>query len=250
MAATHQPLRVILSALFWIYLISSSAFFFVVASVIRIVSAPFDRRRALLHRFTCWWAFHYVQLCPFWRVRVEGRVHVPAGASVLVANHQSLGDILVLFGVKRHFKWVSKASVFKVPFIGWNMALNDYVGLVRGDAASISAMMEHCRRHLSAGSAVMLFPEGTRSMDGELKSFKHGAFTLACEAEVPVVPIVIEGTRDALPKSGWVFRNGARLDITVRVLEPMSPAAFGGDRDALSQGVRERLLGELRQLRS
>ena len=167
---------------------------------------------------------------------------------MMVANHQSLGDILVLFGVKRHFKWVSKASVFNLPFIGWNMSLNAYVRLVRGDRASIDAMLGDCRAHLGAGSAIMMFPEGTRSRDGEIKAFKHGAFSLASEMKVPVVPIVVTGTMDALPKSGWIMRNGRRLDLRVRVLTPVDSTAFD-DAEALREHVRTLMVRELEVMR-
>lgn len=244
------PLRVVLSALFWVYLVSTSAVLYAVALVIRLLTWPFDRRRAVLHRFTCWWAFHYVQLSPFWRPHIEGRNRVPRGPAVFVANHQSLGDILVLFGIKKHFKWVSKASVFKTPFIGWNMTLNDYVPLRRGDPGSIQKMMDHCRAHLARGSSLMIFPEGTRSRDGEIKDFKHGAFTLAAEANVPIIPVVVEGTIEALPKSGWIMRNGAKLDVYVRVLDPMHPVDHDGDAVALREAVRARMVDELARMRS
>jgi 1-acyl-sn-glycerol-3-phosphate acyltransferase len=97
------------------------------------------------------------------------------------------------------------------------MALNRYVKLVRGDSASIAGMMAACERHLAEGSSVLLFPEGTRSMDGRLKPFKHGAFTLAQRARVGILPIVIEGTANALPKHGFVLRG--RHAIRLRVLD-------------------------------
>ena len=245
----QRILQPLLSALFWSYLALSSAFLWAAAVVIWVLSRAFDRRARLLHRFTCWWAYHYVQLCPFWKVRIEGRERIRQEAQVLVANHQSMGDILVLFGLKRHFKWVSKEVVFKVPFIGWNMRMNRYVRLRRGDKRSIAKMMRACEEHLRAGSSVMLFPEGTRSMDGELKAFRSGAFRLAVQGEVPVLPIVVEGTRDALPKKGWVFRNGRRLEILVRVLEPVFPGEGKGDPEVLKQIVRERIDRELAFLR-
>ncbi|MEY4514082.1 MAG: hypothetical protein RLZZ450_6204 [Pseudomonadota bacterium] len=217
--------------------------------LLRGLSAPFDRERKLLHMYTSAWAYHYVKLLPLWKTHFEGVEHIKPGRTyVIVANHQSLGDILVLFGLFRHFKWVSKREIFKVPFIGWNMAMNDYVGLTRGDAASIERMLDECRRHLRAGSSVMLFPEGTRSVDGELKGFKHGAFTLAKELSLDVVPIVIEGTRDALPKQGLLLRQPKPLQIYVRVLPPVSPDAADTPK-ALSDLVRGQMLRELDDMR-
>src|SRR5262249_53142360 len=110
----------------------------------------------------------------------EGRQHLPwRGGAVLVSNHASLADILVLFGLWSPFKWVSKASNFRIPLIGWNMRLNRYVPLVRGDKESIATMMRACEAWLAGGVPVLLFPEGPRSPDGEGKAFKAGAFRMA-----------------------------------------------------------------------
>ena len=219
------------------------------AVALRGATAPFDPRRKLLHLYTSAWAYHYVKVLPLWKAHFDGLEHIqPNTTYVLVANHQSLGDILVLFGLFKHFKWVSKREIFKVPFIGWNMRMNDYVGLVRGDAASIERMLADCRKHLRAGSSVLLFPEGTRSVDGQIKSFKHGAFTLAKELGLPVVPIVIDGTRNALPKKGLLLRQTKLLSIRVRVLAPVPSEDAPSPRE-LSELVRERMVRELAALR-
>jgi 1-acyl-sn-glycerol-3-phosphate acyltransferase len=200
--------------------------FFAIALVIFLVTWPFDLRRVALQLFSCFWASFYVYANPLWRARIRGRERLPwRGAAVIVANHLSLVDILVLYGLYRPFKWVSKAEVFKVPAVGWNMVLNDYVRLTRGDRESIRAMMEHCRRHLAQGSPLLIFPEGTRSRDGKLQAFKDGAFKLAREAKVPVIPIAIRGTYETLPKNGIVLR--LRMDARVQVLAPLDPAGFG-----------------------
>jgi 1-acyl-sn-glycerol-3-phosphate acyltransferase len=235
--------------LFWSYLAISNVVWWLGSLPVAAVSLLTDRRRRLLHLYSCAWAYHYVACLPLWRVRWSGREHLPAGlTAVIVANHQSLGDILVLFGLFRHYKWVSKASIFKVPFIGWNMRANDYVGLVRGDRASIARMMDHCRRHLRAGSSVLIFPEGTRSEDGRLKAFKHGAFTLAVEAGLPVVPIVIDGTVDALPKHGLMLRSPWFLPVSATILPPVAPDA-APTVEALAELVRDRMADELARLR-
>jgi len=235
--------------LFWPYLLLSSGVLFAFALVIFACTVPFDRRRAVLHLYTCAWAYHYVKLLPLWTARFEGLEHIQPGRTyVLAANHQSLGDILVLFGLFKHYKWVSKRAIFRVPFIGWNMSLNDYVALLRGDPASIETMMQACRRHLQRGSSVMMFPEGTRSVDGEIKPFKHGAFTLASELNLELVPIVIDGTRDALPKHGIMLEQRWGLPIRVRVLAPVAPQP-GESGIELSERVRSRMIAELDAMR-
>jgi 1-acyl-sn-glycerol-3-phosphate acyltransferase len=235
----------VFSLAFWGFIVVSSAALFPVALAVWAVTAPWDRRLRVQHLFTCVWASLYTWLNPLWRVRVEGRERIRAdGTYVMVANHQSFLDILVLFRLFRHFKWVSKAEMFRIPCIGWNMALNRYVKLRRGVPDSIARMMAACERHLAEGSSVMIFPEGTRSEDGRLKPFKHGAFTLAQRAKVPLLPIVVEGTAHALPKHGFVLRG--RHAIRIRVLDEIPvDRVLAGSVDELTAHVRARFAREL-----
>lgn len=213
------------SLAYWVFVAATMPLFFLVALAIFLVTLPFDRRRVALHLFSCFWASFYVYANPLWRVRFTGRDKLPCrGPAVIVANHLSLVDILVLYGLYRPFKWVSKAELFRIPIVGWNMVLNDYVRLRRGDRESIRAMMDHCRRHLARGAPVLIFPEGTRSATGALQPFKDGAFRLAMDAAVPVFPVAIRGTYDTVPKSGLVLRN--RMDGVVQVLAPLDPSRF------------------------
>jgi 1-acyl-sn-glycerol-3-phosphate acyltransferase len=231
-----RPVLRAFSVVYWAFFVLSLPLLFAIALVTFVVTAPFDRRRVVLHMWSCAWGTFYIVLNPLWRVRVTGREKLPwRGPAVLVANHLSMLDILVVYGLFRPFKWVAKAELFKVPFIGWNMALNDYVPIRRGDRESIRRMMEHCRAHLARGMPVLLFPEGTRSQDGHLQSFKDGAFRLAAEANVPVIPVVITGTSDTLPKHGLVLRQ--RMHADVRVLDPLDPAEFPS-ADALRDATR------------
>jgi 1-acyl-sn-glycerol-3-phosphate acyltransferase len=222
-----SDVNAILSVLFWASIVVSSVPLFLIAVLIWLVTLPFDRRLVLLHRYTCFWASLYSWLNPAWRVHVVGRENVRPGATyVMVANHLSFLDILVLFRLQRHFKWVSKIEMFRIPAIGWNMRMNRYVQLVRGDRKSVLQMMAECRRTLGEGSSVMIFPEGTRSPDGKLRAFKPGAFQLALEAQVPILPIVVSGTANALPKHGFVLRG--RHQIGIRVLPEISYESFAG----------------------
>jgi 1-acyl-sn-glycerol-3-phosphate acyltransferase len=213
-----RPVRVAGSLLFWAFLVSTSILLFPVAVVIWAATAPIDPKRRLLHQFTCFWASLYSWFNPAWRVHVEGRERIRRDATyVMVANHQSLLDILVLFRLFVHFKWISKIENFRIPCIGWNMRLNGYVPLRRGDKQSIGEMMAASARVLDEGSSIMMFPEGTRSPDGRLRAFKHGAFTLAQGCGCPILPILIEGTANALPKRGFVLQG--RHAIRIRVLD-------------------------------
>ena len=234
-----------LSLAFWIFLWASSVALFPVALAVWALTAPFDRRKVILHRFTCFWASLYTWLNPAWRVTIEGRSKIdPQQPVVFVSNHLSSLDILVLFRLFTHFKWVSKIENFRPPFIGWNMSLNGYIPVVRGDKQSVVRMMGRCRQALEGGSSIMMFPEGTRSPTGRLRDFRSGAFVIAQDAGVPLQPLVITGSSDALPKSGLVITGKHR--IHVRVLDVVPPEAFG-DRSSeeLAAWVRERIAAEL-----
>jgi 1-acyl-sn-glycerol-3-phosphate acyltransferase len=139
---------------------------------------------------------------------------------------------------------VSKIENFRVPVIGWNMSLNRYIKLRRGDRKSVVQMMQRCRETLAEGSSLMFFPEGTRSQDGRLRAFKPGAFELAQTARVPIVPIILTGSGDALPKRGFVLRG--KSEIRLRVLEPIPWSDFRDEPlDELTARMRALFAREL-----
>ena len=240
-------MRALFSSLFWAFLVLSSCALFPLAVLLWATSLPFDPRLRALHLFTCFWASLYTWANPAWPVAIEGRERIRRGeAYVMVANHQSLLDILVLFRLFVHFKWVSKLENFRIPFIGWNMRLNRYIALRRGDRASVVQMLTRCRETLAAGSSVMIFPEGTRSPDGRLRAFKAGAFVLAKSTGRPILPIVVDGTADALPKRGFLLRGRHR--IRVRVLEELPPASFEAESpEELALRVQALIGAELKE---
>jgi len=233
--------------MFWVFIAVSSLLLFPVAVLIWAVTLPFDRRKVVLHRFTCFWASLYTWLNPVWRVHVHHRERmVRDRPAVMIANHLSLLDILILFRLFTHFKWVSKVENFRVPCIGWNMTLNRYIPLKRGDRESVIRMMRACEQTLAAGSSVMMFPEGTRSTTGRMRAWKTGAFELALASRVPIQPIVLKGSGNALPKRGFVLKG--RHEIEVIVLDPILPEAFEGktaeDLTAEVRAIVAEALGE------
>jgi 1-acyl-sn-glycerol-3-phosphate acyltransferase len=235
------------SAVYWVLVALTMPVFYVGALAVFLLTAPFDRRRVALHLYSCFWASFYVYVNPLWRVRFLGRGKLPwRGAAVIVANHLSLVDILVLYGLYRPFKWVSKEENFKIPFAGWNMTLNGYVRLTRGDRKSIRDMMARSLELLRQGAPLLVFPEGTRSATGELQGFKMGAFTLAKEAGCPVVPVALTGTADSLPKRGLVLRNTMRA--VVEVLDPLDPRDFPS-AEALRDAARAAVAASIERRR-
>lgn len=195
---------------------STSIIVFLLSVIIVSITFPFDKNRVILHRLTCYCLAFWAFLMPTWRIRVEGREKIKKGERYLIiANHQSQLDIVLSALLFADFKWVSKAEILKVPILGWQMALNKYITIKRGYVNSISQMMTDCEDAIKAGSSVLLFPEGSRSESGEIKKFRPGAFILAEKQKIPVLPVVIYGTKDALPKNSFVSFGIHRIHIKV-----------------------------------
>lgn len=213
------------SILFWFFIGILCILMFPIALLIWALTALFDRRLFVLHKFTCFWASLFTWPNPHWSVDFERSESLNRkGARIIVSNHLSLVDIPAVFRSFLHFKWVSKSENFKIPFVGWNMRLNRYIELQRGSNRSNAQMMKDCEQTLREGSSVFLFPEGTRSSTGKVSKFKRGAFELAKRAEAPILPLVIEGSARALPNKGLVLRGIHR--IRIRYLDEIPPERF------------------------
>ena len=238
----------IISAFFLVFIALTSIPLFLIALSIWIVTCPFDRRLRFLHLFTCFWASVYTWTMPAWRVRIEGGENVRKNAAyVVVSNHQSQLDILIAFRLFFHYKWVSKIEIFRVPLIGWNMRLNRYVALKRGDKQSVDKMLKKCETHLDEGSSIFMFPEGTRSADGKIKAFKLGAFQLAHKKKAPILPIVISGTNKALPKYSMKFTGTQK--IYIRIFEEIPYESFASlTPEETAARVRDFITEKLRDM--
>ena len=237
-----SPASVAVTLAFWLIVAVTMPVLFLGACIVFLLSAPFDPGRRVLHAYVCGSCHSYLHLNPLWRVRVEGRERIPRGASVLVVNHQSLADVAACMGLRRPFKFVSKASLFALPVVGWAMSMLRYVRLERGRPHSTRAMLEDCRRWLRRGMAVLMFPEGTYAPGEALLHFKPGAFVLARDERVPLVPVLLTGTRALVVGDGpWM---APRADIRIRVLDPVEFPA-GGDAVHVAAEMRQRFAQEL-----
>lgn len=238
----------IVATFFLLFIGLTSLVFFVVALILWTLTVLVDRRLLILHLFTSFWAALYLWVMPAWSVRIDGERRIAWRRHfVIVSNHQSQLDILLAFCLFIPFKWVSKAEVFNVPLIGWNMRLNRYIKLKRGDKAGIARMFADCEAALSRGNSIFIFPEGTRSKTGRMKPFKPGAFILAKKMKVPILPVVISGTHTALPKHSLNFHG--RQQLHIRVLAPVTVDQVAGQPvEALSDLVYRLIDGELQRM--
>lgn len=214
-----------------------------------LVTYPFDKGRyAPGYLFRKLTVVHQV-LNPLWTFRTSGTMITdPRRPYVVVANHQSFVDILLISHLPWEMKWLSKESILKIPCVGWMMRMAGDIRLVRGQKDSVIAAMASMHDRLSKKVSVMVFPEGTRSKDGHVKAFKDGAFRLAIEAQVPILPMVVNGADTALVKGDW--RLGVS-DAEVRVLEPISTEGLTlDDIPELRERVRDIIVAELAKMRS
>lgn len=219
-----------------------------VQALLLALTAPFDANRTVPGRFLRFVGVGISLTFPPWRLRVEGRWPEGKGPFVVVANHQSILDILLLSRLPREMKWVAKEELFRVPWAGWMFRMSGDIPIRRGHAESGGEAIAKAKAYLARGMSVMIFPEGTRSAKGALLPFKSGAFRLALEAGVPVLPVAVNGTAQGMPKGGpWV--NPCRA--VARILDPIDLAPFGpGDANLLRDAARARIEEALHGLRS
>lgn len=164
------------------------------------------------------------RLNPLWKFSYTGEVPAdPRRPYVVVSNHESFADILLISHLPWEMKWLSKAELFRIPVMGWLMRLAGDIPVKRGFGPSAVEAMARCREVLGRRVSVMIFPEGTRSTTSELLPFKDGAFRLAIDAGVPILPLALHGTSTALPKHDWRF---ARSTAVVAVLSPVETAGL------------------------
>ena len=228
----------------WLVLIACVVILFPVMIVLRIATAPFDRGRYIVGRTFRWIAIVVEALNPLWHFRRSGvRVPNPRRPYVVVSNHESFADILLISHLPWEMKWLSKAEMFRIPVLGWMMSLAGDIPIRRGFGPSALEAIEQCKATLRNRVSVMIFPEGTRSATGRMLPFKDGAFRLAIEAGVPVLPLVVAGTGTALPKKGWKM---GRATAEVRVLEPVPTDGLSGDDVANLRNRVRRMIEDAR----
>lgn len=243
----------IISILIWFSVIFFTILFTLVGLIFMVPLSLLLRERTELyvHKVSQLWGKVLLKTAFVWKLHVSGKENIdPKECYVIVANHQSLADILaVLAGVPLHFKFMAKKELFTIAFIGWHMSNAKYIPLERGSKESARRAVGQAREWIRKGVSVLLFPEGTRSPDGAMQAFKSGAFKIASEEGVKILPVAIDGTGQAIPKHEWVLRRV--VDLHVRILKPLVPAGSAPQAvDELKEQAHAMISAELDHIRS
>lgn len=161
-------------------------------------------------------------------VKVEGRENIEKGQSyVFVANHQGAFDIFLIYGyLHRNFKWMMKWQLGNIPFVGYACRRAHHIFVDRRSPSTIRRMYEQANDTLKSGMSLVVFPEGSRTKTGEMGEFRKGAFTLADELQLPVVPLTIDGSYKVMPRNkDFHFVTWSRLSLTIH--QPIYPTGKG-----------------------
>jgi 1-acyl-sn-glycerol-3-phosphate acyltransferase len=179
------------------------------------------------------------------KVQVSGLENVaPNEAYVYAANHQSQFDIFALLGhLPIQFRWLAKAELFRLPFLGVGMKGAGYIPIDRSNRRAAFQSIDLAAARVREGISIVIFPEGTRSLDGKLKDFKKGGFHLAIKSRRPMVPVSISGTFSILPREGFRVRP---REVRIHVGEPvLTEDVTSKDRDWLISEIRRRIQAHL-----
>ena len=239
-----------LTILYYLVCLVAATVLFVASFIALVVCYPFDKKRVVVHTLSKWITDVIFGLPIFMKREVIGLENIdPRKAYVMVLNHNSMVDIISIYNLPLIFKWVSKKEVYRIPIVGQLLFAHGDIVINRASAKEAMQLV-HTRglEWLKKGASVSIFPEGTRSKDGEIHIFKAGAFVLAKDAGVPILPIVLDGT-DTMVRNGWLMNW--RNKITIRILPPVSAEdVVNRDIKDVMTEVRDNMVATLADIRA
>ena len=208
------------------------------------------RNAEFVHKVQQFWSRSFFWLM-FLPVTVEGEEHIFKGQSyVFVSNHQSMFDVWLIYGwLPVIFKWLMKAELRKVPFVGIGCKAAGHIFIDRRNAKAAVESLHEVEKQLVNGVSTVIFPEGTRSLNGEVGRFKRGAFQIALDLGLPVIPLSLDGCFEVLPKGKpFVHRVPTRMYIGEPIdLQQFRDAEGNMDSNAAIEAVRNAVIAGRRQ---
>lgn len=240
-------MRAIFSILIWIYWALCIIVFFAVTFVVYLVTFPFDKYRKAPNQVLKLLAWLMLRVNPGWDINIKGahpnKINIP---TIVVANHQSFLDLPLLYLLPWTMKWVAKRDLFKIPFLGWIIFITGQIGIDRKHITS-AKKLDKLVEPIAQGMPAMIFPEGTRSQNGKLKNFKNGAFKLSKGYGFQILPVVIDGSFEAMPRGNWTISPAQKF--TISVLQPVKSNTFDTENE-LKAHVYALIEQELSAIRS
>jgi 1-acyl-sn-glycerol-3-phosphate acyltransferase len=221
------------TAFIFLYVFPATAVF----GIIAIIVSFFSRTGNPVHIIARIWSKSILFVSGI-KVDVEGLANIdPAKSYIYMSNHRSNFDIPVLLGcLPIQFRWLAKAELFKIPIFGRAMQGAGYVKIDRFNRESAFKSIDEVAAKMKNGVSVMIFPEGTRSEDGNIKPFKKGGFIMAVDSGVPIVPVIVRGTRSIMVKDRWRIKPG---NVTLSIKKPIDTTGYTRDnKDDLIKTVR------------
>jgi 1-acyl-sn-glycerol-3-phosphate acyltransferase len=239
MIAFLRTILLFVTAFFATFVIGSSV---IIAAMLGVKDKP----GGIFENAPRWWSAAVLWAAGI-KIRVHGRENLAGDAArIFASNHVSWFDVPALARILPRYKFVAKAELFKVPIFGKGMRAAGMIELQRENRKAAFGAYEVAAERIRAGNSVVVFPEGTRGHEYPLRPFKKGPFVLAIAAGVPIVPIVVHGTIEIMPKGSLWVHPGT---IDVHLLEPVSTTGVDYDhREALMQAVRTRMADAMRKL--
>lgn len=218
-----------------------------ILATLTILAGLIDRHGKVVYRINKLWTWAILRVGGV-KLKVDGLEKLDSSRQyIFMVNHQSNVDIPILIQSLPRFqlRWLAKKELLWVPFFGWAMWATKHITVDRAKPLNAVKSLRRAKRRIAAGISVVVFPEGTRSRDGQLQRFKKGGFLLAVETNTEIVPVTIRGSRDLLPSGAWRLRSGT---VEVIVDHPVSIGGYRpGNLRLLSEQVRETIAGHLRQ---
>ncbi len=241
---------IFVSVVGYLFLLVICSLSLVISAVALVVCYPFDPKRRVVHNITRSMVYIFFFLFRWmWQYELSGEENVdPHKKYVILLNHNAMMDVPMLYLLPLDFRWVSKRQVFMIPFFGQLLVLHGDIPIERGNPAkAMKLVMQRGLRWLGRGVSISIFPEGTRSKTGEIGRFKSGAFRLAREAQVEILPVVLDGTGKLLSKNGMLSPTGV---IKIKALPPVSvERVVNSDIKELMDEVRTSMVDALAELR-
>ncbi len=215
----------------------------VVCSVFSVIAALVDRSG----KTYLWLARLWSKSCLLSfgiRVQLRGAEHIQPGQNyVYAANHSSYMDIPILLAyIPDNLRLTLRSSLTRIPIWGWALLVGPFLILDRSNPKHAARMIRRAVERICDGASVLFFPEGTRTADGAMQHFKRGAFHLAVESKVPVLPVAIIGSYHILPRNKWLPRWGCRAEI--RIGEPIYPNEIRLESTSSERAEEVRLMTE------